>query len=585
MFESELQGRIRWSSVRAFFQAALKQKSPLLTGLFALVFASAGWSAVSLYCGELADRLMDLGRSGAVVHRDQHLASLFLVVIGLLYLMYLGNRYGRLYLNQTLIRALTDLHARAMNAVLAAPMSFFNSTPSGRIVSRFSNDFHNASQSLDRTMATFIYACFTIFFSSIGILRNQPLVLGVAVPFAFAIFFVSRFFGRRARDQQRAASRAAALVLAHVNETGNVGVSARALGLAQRLEERMNTLQSNSARLSLATAETSNLRAYVQSVLALCLIAIAFFVSAEAHKAGALTLGQAGAVITLLMVILRNFVLVIELFNTIEVGFVSIERMVEFSLLPAEKEIQQKSLAQESESALLKFENVALRYSPNEPLILKGLTAEIDSCKMIGVVGRTGAGKSTLISALLRFTPLDEGRIILRGVDLASLTIKEARRKVALVPQDPVLFSGTILENIVPGGSFSKKKAHEEIYKLLSLVGLGEWVAQLPAGLRTHLLERGANLSQGQRQLLCLARALAQSPEILVLDEATSAVDVETERLVSAALQKIKTQIPILLIAHRPVTIRSCDEVWVLSEGRISRVGSPQQVFAEELLQ
>ncbi|NBO37643.1 hypothetical protein EBU99_03570, partial [bacterium] len=164
MLESELQGRIRWSSVRAFFQAALKQKAPLLAGLFALVLASAGWSAVSLFCGQLADRLIDLGRSGHVVHDDKRLASLFLIVIALLYLMYLGNRYGRLFLNQTLIRALTELHARALRAVLASPIAFFNSTPSGRIVSRFSNDFHNASQSLDRTMATFVYACFTMVF-------------------------------------------------------------------------------------------------------------------------------------------------------------------------------------------------------------------------------------------------------------------------------------------------------------------------------------------------------------------------------------------------------------------------------------
>jgi len=585
MLESELQGRIRWSSVRAFFQAALKQKAPLLAGLFALIVASAGWSAVSLFCGQLADRLIVLGRSGHVVHDDKRLASLFLIVIALLYLMYLGNRYGRLFLNQTLIRALTELHARALRAVLASPIAFFNSTPSGRIVSRFSNDFHNASQSLDRTMATFVYACFTMVFCAVGILRNQPLVLLIAMPFAAAIFFVSRFFGRRARDQQRAASRAAAAVLAHVNEAGNIGVSARALGLADRLEERMNVLQADSARLSLATAETSNTRAFVQSILALGVIAAALFASAQAHRAGALTLGQAGAVITLLMVILRNFVLVIELFNTIEVGFVSIERISDFALLPSDEIHPEKVVAGKPENVLLKFENISVRYSNEEPFILKGLSAAIDSCKMVGVVGRTGAGKSTLISALLRFIPLQEGRIFLRGVDLASLSVKEARRKIALVPQDPVLFSGTLMENILPQTALSEKIVHEKVHQILSLVGLADWVAQLPAGLETHLLERGANLSQGQRQLLCLARALAQSPEILVLDEATSAVDLETERLVSSALQKIRTQMPILLIAHRPVTIRSCDEVWVLSAGRITHVGSPQQVFAQELLQ
>lgn len=588
MQEAEIQGRIRWSSVRIFILSALKQRTRLSMGLCALAIAALSWSVVTQLSGHLADRILEVGATGSSIYSDWLLAVYFCGVLLCLLIMYLGNRYGRMFINETLIRALTDLHDRALSAVLAAPLSFFNQNPSGRIVARFSNDFQNASQSLDRTMATFIYAILAILFSAIAILNAQPLVLLFASPFAFGIYFASRFFGQRARDKQRSAGRAQAAVMAQLNEVGNIGIAVRALRLDEKISLRMERLQSDAAQLALDTLELSNLRSLVQSLLALAVISIALVASANAHSKGQLTVGQAGAVVTLLMVILRNFVLVIELVNTVELGFVSIERMNEYTQLVSEDAMhaERQTLKSQAKSvALLRFDNVSVRYDTNEPPILNNFSAEILSRQMVGIVGRTGAGKSTLISALLRFVPLESGTITLQGLTLSELPAKTARQNIALVPQDPILFVGSLLKNVMPNATADDLQARSLASDVLATVGLSDWLAQLPHGLETQILERGMNLSQGQRQLVCLARALAQSPKLLVLDEATSAVDLETERLVSQALQKIRSTIPILLIAHRPQTIQSCDQVWLLKNGQLAWSGFPLDLPRGEMVE
>jgi len=613
MIEDEIQGRIRWSSVRLFTRSALQQRSSLQIGLLALLCASAGWSVVTLLSGRLADRILEVASLGLPIHTDSKIALYFVAVLFFLYVMYAGNRYGRMYINATLIRALSQLHEKVVSAVLHSPMSFFNENPSGRILSRFSNDYQNASQSLDRTMATFIYSNMAILFCSIAMLLSQPVVLALALPFAAGIYMASRVFGRRARDAQRSAGRAAASVLAHLNETGQVSVAVRALNLGERLEQRMHALLNESNTQSLRTLDLSNARSLVQSLLGLLLILCAMLACAEAHTRGQLTVGQAGAVISLLMVIMRNFVLVIELLNTVELGFVSIERMNQYAELISEDALgpgvaqeagvsavtkesgpvapQESSVsASESKTPILQISNLSVRYNPSTPFILRNLDASLTSRGMVGIIGRTGSGKSTLISVLLRFTTLESGRILLRGRDLSALPIEHVRRQIALVSQDPILFSGTLLSNILPRecNGLSSENSQELVDRargVLQIVGLSDWVSQLPEGLDTEVLERGLNLSQGQRQLLCLARALAQDPQILILDEATSAVDPELERLISAALQRIRTRIPVLLIAHRPATIQSCDEVWLLKGGRFVWKGHPSDIPPQEVLE
>jgi ABC-type multidrug transport system fused ATPase/permease subunit len=601
MVESEIQGRIRWSRIKTFAQSVTTQRSALFGGLAALTVAAGCWSVVTHLSGQLADRIIEVSGLGHSLQNDRTLQIYFCLIIACLYVMYLGNRYGRMFVNAALIKGLNALHSKAMFSVLTAPMDFFGRNPSGRIVARFAADFQNASQSLDRTMATFIYANLAIIFSSAAILSSHPAVLLIAVPFAAAIFYASRIFGRRARDAQRAASLASAAVQAHLNETGNIGLSARSLGIQDKLKARMDFLQGEASRLALSTFQLSNARTVTQSVLALSLLASAVFLSALAHDNGQLSVGQSGAVVTLLMVILRNFVLVIELVNTVELGFVSIERISEYTKLPAEDEFARgvsaaghkensdavlsgshaadfDSLTSQSSASVLKFENVCVRYSREEPRVLDGLSAEMLSCGTVAVAGRTGAGKSTLISALLRFVPIESGRILFRGFDIAELTVAQVRSRIAFVPQDPVLFSGSLLMNIIPSASKDDSSVRAQAVTSLSMVGLADWLTTLPQGLDTELTERGLNVSQGQRQLVCLARAIARRPWLLVLDEATSAVDPETERLVGAALQKVKQTIPVLLIAHRPATIQTCDEVWMLEAGRIDRKVHPRKL-------
>ncbi|MEY4066474.1 MAG: canalicular multispecific organic anion transporter 1, partial [Pseudomonadota bacterium] len=536
MNESLLRGRIRWSSVKLFFWTALSRRLSLAWGLGALVIASGCWSALSVVSGHLVDRIIALSRLGLAAHLDSIVFLYFVALLAILTLMYLGNRYGRLLINQSLIKALTEMHDKALHAVLQSPLHFFHTTESGRIVARFASDFQNAAQSLDRTMATFIYSLGAMFFGGLTILFKSPFVLAAASPFALGIFLASRFFGRRGREFQRESSRATAFMMAHLNESMNVGIASRALGLSGRLESRMEDLLQQAARWSLVTSEENNTRAFVQSALALSVIAAAFLSLGYWNKSSAISLGEAGAVVTLLMIVLRNFVLVIELVNTIEQGFVSIERMNEFSALPSEEhllsqvlnepvrknaELAVNKIKNDPNSArvpVLAFENVSVRYLGSDALVLDGLNAVMEQKQMVALVGRTGAGKSTLLHALLRFVPLESGRVLLNGVELSDVAPRDVRKRIAVVPQEPILFSGHLLNNILPEATSDDVVALQRAEIQLNAVGLGEWFAQLPQRWETPIFERGSNLSQGQRQLVCLARALAQEPELIVLD-------------------------------------------------------------------
>lgn len=264
--------------------------------------------------------------------------------------------------------------------------------------------------------------------------------------------------------------------------------------------------------------------------------------------------------------------------SELENQMTSVERVVEYmEITPEPDESNKKPPQFWPESGMLEFLNVSLRYDVNEPYVLKNLNFAVHHRDKVGIVGRTGAGKSSLIYTLFRLADI-EGNILIDKVNTKSISLNALRSKISIIPQEPVLFSGTLRSNLDPFDEFKD----EELWRVLEQVELKNAVDDLPAGLNSTMSEGGSNFSVGQRQLLCLARAIMRNNRILIMDEATANVDPHTDALIQRTIRKKFKKCTVLTIAHRLNTIMDSDKVLVMDSGRIVEFGTPYELLENE---
>jgi ATP-binding cassette, subfamily C (CFTR/MRP), member 1 len=223
----------------------------------------------------------------------------------------------------------------------------------------------------------------------------------------------------------------------------------------------------------------------------------------------------------------------------------------------------------------VRFDCVCLRYFPGAPLALRGVSFHIQDKEKIGVVGRTGSGKTTLLMALFRMFELAGGRIVLDGVDIASQPLQEVRRRIAIIPQEPVMFKGSVRTNLDPFGGSSDA----QLWEALQMVHMKEAIAALPGGLDASVTEGGTNFSLGQKQLVCMARCVLKDTRLLVLDEATAAMDLQTDALVQRTIRKVFKERTTLTIAHRLDTIIFSDRIIAMSSGQMKEFDAPMRLL------
>ncbi|KAB0390270.1 hypothetical protein E2I00_014382, partial [Balaenoptera physalus] len=437
------------------------------------------------------------------------------------------------------VHAANILHKQLLNNILRVPMSFFDTTPIGRIVNRFAGDISTVDDTLPTSLRSWI------------------------------------FYVATSRQLRRLDSVTRSPIYSHFSET----VSGLSVIRAFEHQERFlkhNEMATDTNQKCVFSWITSNRWLAVRLELIGNLIVFFSSLMMVIYR-DTLSGDTVGFVLSNALSITQTLNWLVRMTSEIETNIVAVERINEYINVENEAPWVTDKRPPEGwpSKGEIRFSNYQVRYRPELDLVLKGITCDIKSTEKIGVVGRTGAGKSSLTNSLFRILEAAGGQITIDGVDIASIGLHDLREKLTIIPQDPILFSGSLRMNLDPFNNYSD----EEIWKALELAHLKSFVDGLQAGLSYEVTEGGDNLSIGQRQLLCLARALLQKSKILIMDEATAAVDLETDHLIQTTIQTEFSHCTTITIAHRLHTIMDSDKVMVLDNGKIVEYGSPEELL------
>uniref|UniRef100_A0A8C2I143 Canalicular multispecific organic anion transporter 1 n=1 Tax=Cyprinus carpio TaxID=7962 RepID=A0A8C2I143_CYPCA len=479
--------------------------------------------------------------------------------------------FGTILLADGSISASRTLHTNLLSNILKVPMVFFDTTPSGRIVNRFAKDIFTVDEMIPMSFRSWILCLLGVLGTLFIICLATPIFTAVIVPMAIVYYFVQRFYVATSRQLRRLDSVSRSPIYSHFGETVSGLSVIRAYGHQKRfLKQNEDTIDQNLKSVYPWIVSNRWLAMRLESLGNLVVFFAALFavISRDSLKSGLV-----GLSISYALNVTQTLNWLVRMTSELETNIVAVERVREYAEIENEAPWITSNRPPDDwpTAGNIGFDNYKVRYRPELELILHGITCDIASTEKIGIVGRTGAGKSSLTNCLFRIIEASEGRILIDGIDISTLGLHDLRSRLTIIPQDPVLFSGTLRMNLDP----FEKSSDEEIWSVLELAHLKDYVRGLPAGLQHEVSEGGENLSVGQRQLLCLARALLRKSRILILDEATAAVDLETDDLIQNTIRTEFSHCTVLTIAHRLNTILDSSRVMVLDSGKIVEFDSP----------
>ncbi|XP_012623794.1 ATP-binding cassette sub-family C member 2 [Microcebus murinus] len=469
------------------------------------------------------------------------------------------------------------LHKQLLNNILRAPMSFFDTTPIGRIVNRFAGDISTVDDNLPMSFRSWMLCFLGIISTLVMICLATPVFTVVIIPLGIIYVAVQMFYVATSRQLRRLDSVTKSPIYSHFSETVSGLPVIRAFEHQQRfLNHSQAGIDTN--QKCVFSWIVSNRWLAVRLELVGNLIVFCSALMMVIYR-DTLSGDTVGFVLSNALNITQTLNWLVRMTSEIETNIVAVERINEYIKVENEAPwvTERRPPPDWPSKGQIQFNNYQVRYRPELDLVLKGITCDIRSTEKIGVVGRTGAGKSSLTNCLFRILEAAGGQIIIDGVDIASIGLHDLRGKLTIIPQDPILFSGSLRMNLDPFNNYSD----EEIWKALELAHLKSFVAGLQLGLSHEVTEAGGNLSIGQRQLLCLGRALLRKSKILVLDEATAAVDLETDQLIQTTIQNAFAHCTVITIAHRLHTIMDSDKIMVLDNGKIVEYGSPEELLGK----
>ncbi|KAL7737810.1 hypothetical protein ACLKA6_006196 [Drosophila palustris] len=566
--EGQGQGAVSYETYKAYFQAL---GAPVLVCLVLVLFvlARACQAGMDIYIStwatleENSDKTIDRAK----------MVTWYSVLLVCTLALYLLRTFGFFLL---CLRISLQLHNLLFAGIIRARMFFFNTNPSGRVLNRFSSDIENVDVSLPQAMLDSLQFFVDVLAVLIIVaIANYWLLIPAAI-MALLMYLCRAFYMGASRSLKRIESLTRSPVYSHTNQTFQGLTTIRALDAMPQLEQTFHGHQNiNSSALFLYTSANRAFSFWTDLICVVYILVVTFSFLVIKNNFSS---GDVGLAITQSMTLVLMCQWGMRQTAELENKMTSVERILEYAQTPSEPPLETAENvnlpAEWPQAGHLRLEELHMRYSPEGVEILKGLTFETRPMEKIGIVGRTGAGKSSIIQALFRLA-INEGLIEIDGQDIGQLGLHDLRSRISIIPQESVLFSGTLRFNLDPLG----EKSDEALWGVLQDVKLKKHVTSLEGGLSCHMQEGGSNFSMGQRQLVCLARAILRNNRILIMDEATANVDAETDKLIQETIQSKFAQCTVITIAHRLHTVMDNDSVLVMDAGQIIEFGPPHQLL------
>ncbi|XP_026534013.1 canalicular multispecific organic anion transporter 1 isoform X2 [Notechis scutatus] len=476
------------------------------------------------------------------------------------------------------IRASRVMHEQLLSNILRVPMSFFDSTPTGRIVNRFAKDIFTVDETIPISLRSWMNCFFMILSTLVIICIATPYFAIITLFLGILYYFILQFYVATSRQLRRLDSVTRSPIYSHFGETVSGLSVIRAFGHQERFLQHNEKIVDVNQK-SVYSWFVSNRWLAVRLEL-VGNLTVFFAVLLAVFVKNSVSSGIVGLSISSAMNITQTLNWLVRMTSELETNIVAIERLNEYTEIKNEAPwvTTERPPSQWPNNGEITFIDYKVRYRPELELVLDGINCDIKGTEKIGVVGRTGAGKSSLTNCLFRILEAAGGKILIDGLDIATLGLHDLREKLTIIPQDPILFSGSLRMNLDPFDQYSD----EDIWHTLELAHLKSYVQTLPEGLSSPVSEGGENLSVGQRQLVCLARALLRKSKILILDEATAAVDMETDHLIQETIRSEFANCTVITIAHRLHTIMDSHRVLVLQEGKIVEFDSPEELLQQQ---
>ncbi|XP_044104614.1 ATP-binding cassette sub-family C member 3 isoform X1 [Neovison vison] len=475
------------------------------------------------------------------------------------------------------VHAARSLHQALLHNKMRSPQSFFDTTPSGRILNRFSKDIYVIDEVLAPTILMLLNSFYNSLATLVVIVASTPLFTVVTLPLGIFYVLMQRFYVATSRQLKRLESISRSPIYSHFSETVTGSSVIRAYGRSQDFQAISDAKVDANQRSCYAHIASNRWLGVQVEFVGNCVVFFAALFAVIGRNS--LSPGLVGLSVSYALQITLTLNWMIRMMSDLEANIVAVERVKEYSKTETEAPWVVEGSRPPTGWPLkgeVEFRNYSVRYRPGLELVLKNLSLRVRGGEKVGIVGRTGAGKSSMTLCLFRILEAAEGEIRIDDLNVADIGLHDLRSQLTIIPQDPILFSASLRTNLDPFGHYSE----EDIWRALELSHLHSFVSSQPAGLEFQCSEGGENLSVGQRQLVCLARALLRKSRILVLDEATAAIDLETDDFIQAIIRTQFEGCTVLTIAHRLNTIMDYTRVLVLDKGTIAEFDSPANLIA-----
>ncbi len=490
--------------------------------------------------------------------------------------------FSQLFLSTGAVNAATVLHDGLINAIMRAPMWWFETTPTGRTLSRCSKDVDEADTLLRESFGS-LWGCLM---ESLGSLTLVVVLTGgwlalALLPIGVIYYNILQYYRHTSREIKRLESTTKSPIFSNFAETLNGLPSIRAMALEGQFKAKnLHLIDTNHRAYFLSNAANRWLSMRLEVVGAAMTLITACLLSGGSSPTDAALAGLALVYITQL---LNELNWGVRQVSETEVRLNAVERLLEYQ--GTDFPLEKGAVDPDADAAAvpdnwpskgrITFRDVSMRYRPNLPLALRSIDMEVPGGTRVGICGRTGSGKSSLFVSLFRIVELAGGTIEIDGVDLSTISLSILRRRVAVIPQNAQLFVGTVRRNLDPFAQFDD----DAIWGVLRDCELHDTIKARPQGLSDPVAEGGANFSQGERQLICIARALLRKPKVLLLDEATASIDAATDKRIQEMVRRVFVGCTELTVAHRLNTIADSDLIAVLDDGRVAEFGAPSKLL------